>query len=98
MWSAPGYKKFFAFAANYGAPHTIPDEDEEEEQTSSEEDSVSEPILEKQVQPHDDDSPITSPPQREQPVMIEFSDDDTREPIKEPPDNKFETGSTTTMP
>jgi hypothetical protein len=83
MWSAPGYKKFFAFAANYGAPHIIPDEDKEEEQTSSEEDSVSKPIIENQVQPHD--SPMTSPPQREQPVMIEFSDDETREPIKEPP-------------
>jgi hypothetical protein len=85
MWLAPGYKKFFAFAANYGVPHIIPDKDKEEEQKSSEDESISNLIIENQVQSHDEDSPMTSTPQREQPVVIEFSDDKTREPIKEPP-------------
>jgi hypothetical protein len=89
MWSAPGNKKFFAFAAIYGPIHIIPNEDEEEEQASSEEESDDESIIGDKVQPHDqhdDDLPTTSTPQREQPVMIDFLPELDRRQVKEPPD------------
>jgi hypothetical protein len=88
MWSAPGYRKFFAFAANYGPLHIIPNEDEEEEQASSEDESDDESLVDEEVQPHNENEnlPTTSIPQREQPVMIEFSPELDREQIKEPRD------------
>jgi hypothetical protein len=50
MWSAPGYKNFFAFAANYGPNHIIPGKDKEEEQASSEEESNKDSNINNEVQ------------------------------------------------
>ena len=89
MWSAPGNGKFKAFAAQVSEPHFIPDDDEDEmneKQASRSE----EPEMVRQVQADDlpdlDDATPMSEPQREQPVLIEFSDEVEREPLQEPPD------------
>ena len=86
MWSAPSNHKFVAFASNYAEPHIIPnDEDEEGEATEQPIPQVRDDTV-IASEPEDVDLPTTSEIQREQPVLIEFSDEDEREPEREPPD------------
>ena len=80
MWSAPSNHKFVAFTSNYAEPHVIPN-DEVKEGGATEQ-----PIQEVRddtvitMEPDDVNLPTTSEIQREQPVLIEFSDEDEREP------------------
>ena len=75
MWSAPSNHKFVALASNFVEPHIIPNDEEEEGQATEHtiqevrEDTVT------TMEPDDADLPTTSEIQREQPVLIEFSDE-----------------------
>jgi hypothetical protein len=89
MWSAPGYKKFYAFAAQYMPAHIIPDNDEEEEAARNNDDSISESIIQPsqlEEQTNDNNLPMTTMSQREQPVIIKFSKNVDQQQIKTPID------------
>jgi hypothetical protein len=95
MWSAPSNHKFYAFTAQV-EPHFIPDDEEEEEQVRRA--LVSREQEEKEIVTIRQDLPIISEGQRgsfvstnseiqrEQPVQIEFLDDEVREQVNEPKD------------
>jgi hypothetical protein len=91
MWSAPSNHKFYAFAAQV-APHIIPDNEDEEYQATrremvsgreDDEDNVQQVIHLPIASEGQRESPVTttSEIQREQPVQIEFMDDEIREPV-----------------
>jgi hypothetical protein len=87
MWPAPGYKKFYAIAAQYMPAHIIPDDDDEEELASNDDDSISESTIQPsqlEEQTNDDNLPMTTMSQREQPIIIEFSDNVDQQQIKTP--------------
>jgi hypothetical protein len=67
MWLAPGYKKFYAFAAQYIPAHIIPDNDEEEESASNNDDNISESTIQPiqlEEQTNNNNLPMTTMSQR----------------------------------
>ena len=86
MWSAPSNKKFYAFASHFSEPHIIPNDEEEEIMIDRESLRASLAPRQQQQQEQEQQTSETPEVQREQPVLIEFSDELEREPELEPPD------------
>jgi hypothetical protein len=97
MWSAPSNHKFYAFAAQV-KPHLIPDDEEEENQATrrtmvsgreEDNDNDVQQVLQLPIASEGQrelPATPTSEIQREQPVQIEFMDDEIREPVDKPKD------------
>ena len=84
MWSAPSNQVYCAFVANPQSPNLILPDDEEEEEQAQEDKSNSE---DKDNQIGNQLPPSQSLlPQREQPVLIEFGDDQEKATEEEPKD------------
>jgi hypothetical protein len=97
MWSAPSNHKFYAFAAQVD-PHLILDDEEEENQATrrtmvsgreeDNDDNVQQVLhlpIASEGQRESSVTPTSEIP-REQPVQIEFMDEEIREPVDEPRD------------